>query len=245
MTHDPYRYCDALRGKIRDPETSFFRDLDVEDVKRQLSENGLPGDWLHTAEEREATRHAALEAWWDRDMWVFAYGSLMWDPGLLFDEVRYARVTGYARRFCLYDDKGGRGSRDKPGLMAALDLGHHCDGLAFLIRSDRLDDETERLWRREMIGPAYLPAFVPMTMNGDLVPALTFTVDHAAPDVRIDLSHDEQVRLIATGEGMLGTSLDYVENLAAHLDALDLEDEYITALLRDALALARRGTVAG
>jgi len=245
MTLDPFRHCAALRGRIRDPETSFFRDFDIEDMKRQMEEMGLPTDWMHPDEEREATRHAALEAWHGRDLWVFAYGSLMWDPGIVFDEVRYARVTGYARRFCLYDDKGGRGTRDNPGLFAALDLGHHCDGLAFLIAADRLDDETERLWRREMIGPAYTPAFVPMAIDGDTVPALTFTADHAAPDIRIDLPHEDKVRLIATGAGILGTSLEYIENLAAHLHALDLEDAYIETLLRDARAFSGAGTTAG
>jgi cation transport protein ChaC len=233
---DPFRNCEALRGKIRDPETSFFRDLDIPALADSLREQGLDPGWLHPDDVREATRHAALEGWRGRDLWVFAYGSLMWDPGILFTDVRYARVTGYARRFCLYDDKGGRGDRETPGLMAALDLGHHCDGLAFLVAADRLEDETERLWRREMIGPAYVPAFVPMTLDGQTVPALTFTADHAARDIRTDLSHAEKVRLIATGKGTLGTSLEYIENLARHLDALGLDDDEVTSLLRDAHA---------
>ena len=74
-------------------------------------------------EEREATRHEILSGRRDADLWVFAYGSLMWDPAFLFEEVRRADVSGYARRFCLQDEIGGRGSRDAPGLMSALDRG--------------------------------------------------------------------------------------------------------------------------
>lgn len=236
MTHDLFRNCEALRGRIRDPETSFFRDFDLENLKTRLGEMGYPPDWLRTDEEREATRRAALEGWPGGDLWIFGYGSLMWDPAMIFDEVRYGRVPGYARRFCLYDDKGGRGSRDAPGLMAALDTGPHCDGIAFLISAERVEEETERLWRREMIGPAYTPAFVGMSIGDETVTALAFTADHAATDIRTDLGHADKVRMIATGAGILGTSLEYIENLAAHLDALGLEDEEVTTLLRDARA---------
>lgn len=236
MTRDPFRHCEALRGKIRDPETSFFRDFDLENLKARLDGMGFPPDWLRTDEEREATRRAAMRDWPGGDLWIFGYGSLMWDPAMIFDEVRYARVPGYARRFCLFDDKGGRGTLDAPGLMAALDTGPCCDGIAFLIAAGRVEEETERLWRREMIGPAYTPTFVDMTIGDETATALTFTADHAATDIRTDLGHADKVRMIATGAGFLGTSLEYIENLAAHLDALGLEDEEVTTLLHDARA---------
>ena len=54
------------------------------------------------------------------DLWVFGYGSLMWDPAMEFAEVRRGRTKLYARSFCLWD-VGGRGSLDRPGLMLAID----------------------------------------------------------------------------------------------------------------------------
>ena len=66
----------------------------------------------------------------DQDLWIFAYGSLIWDPAFYFEEVRVAKAPGYQRSFCLRSEIG-RGSPEKPGLMVALDHGSECQGLAF------------------------------------------------------------------------------------------------------------------
>ncbi len=68
--------------------------------------------------------------------WVFGYGSLMWDPSVEFNEVRYAHCSGFQRSFCLWDE-GGRGSAKQPGLMLAIDEGGKCEGLAFRIETKK------------------------------------------------------------------------------------------------------------
>ena len=234
---DPFTHHPELRDKIKDPLTSFFRDFHPSQLDEVMAAGGLPKDWRTSDAEREASRQRTL-AGHEGDLWVFAYGSLLWDPAILFAEVRAAHVQGYARRFCLKDTFGGRGSAEAPGLMAGLDEGKSCGGLAFRVAAERVEEESMRLWRRELAMPAYVPTFLRAeTAQGD-VQALAFVADHSAKVIVRDLSHEQQVRYIASGKGFLGTSLAYVEELASYLRALSIEDEELFALLAEAKALA-------
>ncbi len=237
---DPFEHHPGLRGLIADPETSFFRTVDLADLARKLEARGLATDWWLSPEEREAGRQRFL-AGREGDLWVFAYGSLMWDPGLHFEEVRRAHLPGYARRYILKDIHGGRGDRDRPGLMVALDIdpgGPGCHGLAFRIAADRVEGETRTLWRRERLGPAYHEATVTAETAFGPVEAATFVADHGSELIDASLGFEERVEYTATGSGFLGTSLDYVRNLAAHFTELRIEDPETDRLLSAAEARA-------
>ncbi|HET6520955.1 MAG TPA: gamma-glutamylcyclotransferase, partial [Geminicoccaceae bacterium] len=54
-----------------------------------------------------------------RDVWLFGYGSLIWNPAFHFVERRLGTVHGYHRRFCLWTHLG-RGTPDFPGLVLGL-----------------------------------------------------------------------------------------------------------------------------
>lgn len=237
---DPFRHHPGLRGRIADPETSFFRTITTESVAAMIEARGGSAQAFHPDDVREALRHATLSGHDGGDLWVFAYGSLMWDPGLRFTQVRRAHVADHARRFILRDTEGGRGTRDAPGLMAALDRdpgGPGCDGLAFRIAAGHVEDETRILWQRELIGPAYDAAFVTAQTAAGPVRAVTFVADHAAPMIASDLTHAEQVHLIATGAGFLGTSLEYLTRIADQFDRLGIADPHVATLMRDTACL--------
>jgi cation transport protein ChaC len=236
LSEDPYRHHPVLRDRITDPEASFFRNFRPSDLDARMRERGIPDGWRRSEAEIEASRVETLAGHGGGDLWFFGYGSLMWDPAVRFAEVRHGRAIGYRRSFCLYDTLGARGTEEQPGLMAALDLGDFCDGLVFRIDADRLEEETPVLWRREYIAPAYKPAFIDVETGPGAVTALAFVADHGADMIRTDLSHAEQVRLIATGTGFLGSSLEYIENLADHFSALEINDPHISGLLEDARA---------
>ena len=136
---DPFHHHPGLRGKIIDPAESFFRNFRVESVLEEHPELAWVAEHMHSDAEREALRHAFLADREIEDLWVFAYGSLMWDPAIEFSEVRRAYVPNYARRFILKDMLGGRGNPEAPGLMAALDKGDGCEGLIFRIDADKVE----------------------------------------------------------------------------------------------------------
>jgi cation transport protein ChaC len=120
---DPFSYHPELRDRIADPLVSPSRALTTAKLAALVKARGLPADWWYADSAREAERAETLTGRREADLWVFGYGSLMWDPGFRFEKVRRAHVPGYARRFIPKDIYGGRGTVDAPGLMVALDKG--------------------------------------------------------------------------------------------------------------------------
>ena len=96
------------------------------------------------------------------DIWLFAYGSLIWNPALEIGATQPGRIYGYRRRFCLRT-MIGRGTPDSPGLVLGLDHGGSCTGLALKINGDIAVHELDLLWRREMLNHSYNPAWVQIT----------------------------------------------------------------------------------
>jgi cation transport protein ChaC len=220
---EAFAHLPALAGKIIDPETSSFRRIRerLAELDRAAEANGWPANWRLPDAAREATRHEVL-AGHKGDLWVFAYGSLMWDPGFHIVEIRTATLQGYHRRFCLKSEIG-RGSAENPALMAALDVEGSCHGLAFRIPEASVEQETKLLWMREMLMGAYTPAIVPIATPQGPLTAVTFLINRSSKRyVRLDL--EETARLIATGRGIRGTCLEYLENLMERLELCGLDD---------------------
>ena len=230
---DPFSHHPELRHEIADPLQSQYRTFSVAKLEAKSKEWGLSAKWWYSDEEREAMRAETLAARRDNDLWIFAYGSLMWDPAFRFAEVRRAHVPDYARRFILKDIHGGRGTVDMPGLMAALDKGSGCDGLVFRVLREHIEEETEILWLRERIGPAYTPTFVNAVVADESVSALAFVADYDAQLIAPDLTRDEQIHFFATGKGFFGPSIDYLRNIAKKFAALGIDDEEVASLLRE------------
>ena len=173
--------------------------------------------------------------------WLFAYGSLIWDPAVMVSEYRYATLPGWHRRFCMHLT-GGRGTHEQPGLMLALDNGGHCDGLVFRIDGPLVDAETQFMWRREMFAGTYCPVFIEVTTPQGPVDALVFTMDHDNPRYLPDISHEQAAQRIAVAEGTLGSNFAYLDSLVRHLEELGLQDTEMQRLHTHAATL-RSGSV--
>jgi len=236
---DPYHFHPELRGKIKPAAESFFRDLDLKAMDVRVQAAGLPADWRTPSVEREAERRDWLNGRWGQDLWIFGYGSLMWDPSVEFTEVRHAHCREYQRSFCLWDE-GGRGTKVEPGLMLALDDGGTCEGLAFRIDAKNLEHETFVLFRREMIARAYRPVWLNLDTAGGPIEALGFVADHVHEAIKPGIPLHDQAKMIARAEGVLGPNFDYLLNTQEHLEILGIKDTYVSELytavcnLRDA-----------
>jgi cation transport protein ChaC len=154
------------------------------------------------------------------DLWVFGYGSLIWNPAFAFAEERCALLRGWHRRFCL-KMYAGRGTLETPGLVLALDRGGACRGVAFRIAAADVPQELGLLWQREMYGGAYNARWITLetagNWKGEKFRALTFVINHAHPRYMHELSVEQTAALIATGCGELGSCREYLENTVAHL----------------------------
>ena len=112
-----------------------------------------------TADERNAqVRDFIAGAPHPRRIWVFGFGSLIWNPAFHFVERRTARIHGYHRQFCLWA-RSGRGSPERPGLMLSLESGGSCTGVAYRLDEHAAATELDVLWRREMSTMAYRPVW--------------------------------------------------------------------------------------
>jgi cation transport protein ChaC len=157
------------------------------------------------------------------DVWVFGYGSLMWNPAFDFAEKRVGVIRGWHRRFCLLLEMG-RGSPANPGLMLALDRGGTCRGVAFRIPVGDVRHELLLIWRREMFGTAYLARWTQVRTVDGTVPAITFVVNRAHPHYAGRLSDIEIATRIASASGALGTCAAYLRNTREHLESLGIRD---------------------
>lgn len=226
-----FRWVPMLKGKVQDPAGSKFRDMEarIRDLDADAVAAGRP-DWRLSDEEREASRFEVLKGREGKDLWVFAYGSLIWDPGVWFAEARRASASGFRRRFCMHLD-GGRGSAERPGLMCSLDRaeGETCEGIALRIAAPLVEEETRLMWMREMLAGSYIADFIPLETPQGPVEALAFLVrrDH---DRYIDLPDGEAAKRIAFAEGVLGTNFEYLASLIAHLETLGVHDPQMAAL---------------
>lgn len=156
-------------------------------------------------------------------VWVFAYGSLMWNPEIAFAEARPGFLHGYHRRFCLYS-RDYRGTPERPGLVLGLDRGGSCHGIVYRLPPDRLGEAFDRIWAREMTGRVYEMRRVAVRTRHGRVMAQACVVRRASPDYAGRLSLDETARLLAGAVGGRGSGRDYLANTARHLEALGIRD---------------------
>jgi glutathione-specific gamma-glutamylcyclotransferase len=168
-----------------------------------------------------------------RDLWIFAYGSLMWNPGFEFAEARPALLRGYHRSFCLYSHRY-RGTPEKPGLVLGLDAGGACRGIAYRIAARNAKRVLAYLWKREMPMRTYACREIRIEVGGRAVRACAFIVRRDHPQYAPDLSVERTVKLICQGHGNRGPCLAYLENTVRHLDELGIPDRRLHAILKKA-----------
>jgi cation transport protein ChaC len=180
--------------------------------------------------ERTASLRATLAgAPKNRDVWVFGYGSLIWNPAFHFVEKRTARIHGYHRRFCLWSPLG-RGTTDNPGLMLGLDRGGACHGVIFRIAEEAVESELDILWRREMFTGAYCPTWISARHHGESVPAIAFIINRDNVRYAGRLPDDKVAHHIATASGPMGACRDYLFETVEHLSELGIRDRRLEAM---------------
>lgn len=155
-------------------------------------------------EERHASIAAMLGGWNTpaEDVWVFGYGSLMWNPAFLYAEQRLGTLLGWHRRFCLWTPLG-RGSPEQPGLVLGLDNGGSCRGVVFRIPAVQAWEELDIVWRREMVSDGYVPRWTTVRTDQGPVRAITFTINHKGSRYAGKLSLDDAAAIIARARGAL------------------------------------------
>ena len=169
------------------------------------------------------------------DIWVFAYGSLMWNPEFPHEESRPARLNGHHRALCLWSFDY-RGTPEKPGLVLGLDRGGSCRGRAYRVSARDREAVIRYLDKREASDGEYFSRWLPARLedDGTAISAYGFVVNPANRYYAGRLPLHETVRLVRQGHGDRGACLDYVRNTVAHLREMGIRDRALETILREA-----------
>jgi cation transport protein ChaC len=169
-------------------------------------------------------------------LWVFGYGSLIWNPGFPVASQRIARAAGWHRSFCMRSIHH-RGTVTDPGLVLALDRAEAavCDGVAFAVAQGAEDDTIATLRERELISSAYLELTLPLATAEGEIQALAYVIDPDHAQYCGGLVLEEQAQIIARATGGRGPNREYLWATATHLAELGIADpdlEWLSARVR-------------
>ena len=165
------------------------------------------------------------------DLWLFAFGSLIWNPACASVDSRPAEVAGWHRSFC-YRIVRYRASPDRPGLMMGLDRGGLCRGVAYRIPRERARAELSKVLRREitMKPMANLPRWLVARIDGARRTALAFVMNRTISSYVGRLPPEEAADMLATGCGPWGSCAEYLLNTVLKLEERGIRDRNLWRL---------------
>jgi glutathione-specific gamma-glutamylcyclotransferase len=171
-----------------------------------------------------ATSEQTASACPDDDLWVFGYGSLIWNPGFAFLEQSPAVAHGVHRRLCVYSFRY-RGTEQAPGLVAGLMPGGCCHGMAFRVCRTKVVETRAYLTEREQTTKVYHEVTRPVRLrDGRMVEALCYVVDQRHRQFAGKLDREAQLKLVTDSRGDRGPNRDYVINTATALKSIGVKD---------------------
>lgn len=164
-------------------------------------------------------------------IWVFAYGSLLWNPGFDFAERRTAMLRGWHRAFCMQISRF-RGSPEQPGLMLALEQGGCCKGEVFRIAEQGAAVELDKLMRREVPYRRLVNAWrwVSVDIAGARHKALTFYAGMRRDRFYVEYPIHAQAHMLARAAGWGGSGAAYLHHTVMKLEELGIHDTYLWEL---------------
>ncbi len=179
----------------------------------------------------------------DEPMWVFGFGSLMWNPCFDYDVKTAAVLKGYDRKFHIWTTRA-RGTPDNPGLGLCLeDCSGACRGIAFRLVEDDVEAAWERLWEREMGSGIYRPVWVSLeSEEHDQIVALTFVVNREHPHYAGPMPSDRMADIMAGAKGSYGLCRDYLAGTIDEMRKLNVADPELEELLSRVDAIEGRST---
>lgn len=185
----------------------------------------LPLPTLSDEERAESLRATMARAPDHGEVWVFGYGSLMWNPSFSYVERRSGTVRDHARRFCVLSARA-RGTPQNPGLGLGLEPSEddNCCGIVYRLAEHNLDADLQALWLREMTSGIYQPHWLPVATELGEITALTFVVDREHPQYAGGLSAQEKAAIIVAATGHYGPCREYLARTMRELAALGVSE---------------------
>ncbi|XP_039121027.1 LOW QUALITY PROTEIN: gamma-glutamylcyclotransferase 2-1-like [Dioscorea cayenensis subsp. rotundata] len=172
-------------------------------------------------------------------LWVFGYGSLVWNPGFDFDE----RIVGYIKDYRRVFDLAcidHRGTPEHPARTCTLEAkkGAICWGAAYCVKGSIERERVAMQYLEKRECEYDLKSSVDFYKEGDdLRPALTkVLVFTSTPDKEANRYYlgpaplEQMARQIATATGPCGNNRDYLFFLEKAMFNIGHEDGYVIEL---------------
>ena len=164
------------------------------------------------------------------NLWVFGYGSLMWDPGFPYSESSRAKIYGFHRALCIRSIRY-RGTESSPGLVFGLDRGGSCTGIGFRVETKHQRMVAAYLQDREMLNNIYVPSIRPIVLaDGRNEQALTFIVRKQHPAYVKTLTVEQIAKIVANASGQRGRNIDYVTSTLHLLQSFGIHDRTLISI---------------
>ena len=214
------------RSMVANPRRMRLTRELVESVARVDSSPPLPFPAPTDADYEEAVRTLLAAAPSPDEVWLFAYGSLIWKPACDHVERRIGVAHGWHRAFCLGWDRWFRGCDERPGLMLSLDRGGQCKGVAYRLPPDAVEANLGKLLRREMRAKpaAHSPRWVTVHTDDAPLRAIAFVINRKGGRYVRGLSLEEIAAALAVAAGPVGSMAEYLYSTVHHLEALGIHD---------------------
>ncbi len=191
---------------------------------RVVEEEGPEPNWTPVSPGQldELVKRVEEEAG-DEEMWVFAYGSLMWNPGFEVAASEDAVAFGWHRAFSLRIERL-RATSDAPGLMLALQPGGSCSGLILKLPCSTKKQDLRTLLVREIryAEVCDMVRWVTVKTPKGIRRALTFWASPKQSLLTDKVPLDEAAHLIAQACGPAGSCAEYL-----HRTVIDLTERRI------------------
>ncbi|MBH8577138.1 gamma-glutamylcyclotransferase [Nostocaceae cyanobacterium CENA369] len=206
-------------------------DLESSRLQQTILQSGHSAHVLSEAELQASINETLRQQKPDSDIWVFAYGSLVWNPIFKFAEQRLGTIYGWHRRFCLWVPQG-RGTPENRGLVLGLDKGGSCRGIVYRIAAADVPSELLLLWRREMVVGCYIPHWVKVFDGNEKLDAIAFVVNRQHRAYAGNISLETTINSIATASGELGSCADYLMQTVNGLLTVGIKDNQLLRLCK-------------
>jgi cation transport protein ChaC len=181
------------------------------------------------AEYHETVREILAGAPSTGDIWLFGYGSLIWNPACTFVEESIASAAGWHRSFCLGWTTVYRASIARPGLMLALDRGGECKGVVYRLPADAVEENLGKLVRREVFGrpSPVVPQWLNVRTGAGPLRAVAFVIDRKSGLYVSGLAIGDVADALATAAGERGSMADYLYSTVKHLEERGIHDRHL------------------
>lgn len=235
---------DGARDRATGYSLSLTKELVARCERVEFDPGPLPGSVEFSSEDYTAAAQDLLRRIGPEPIWIFAYGSLIWNPTFQPVETRRAMLSGWRRSFCL-ELRSWRGTPERPGLMLGLKRGGECEGMVLRPTDADRQGLVTALLEREVSGPRDLRTVVhvPVATPEGVVRALVFWAEPDDEDHFREHDLHATTEILATACGYAGSCASYLYETAAALARHGIHDPYIWNLQENvAAAIGRRPT---